>query len=127
LTPIGVDLLQQEGVTVENVNLELDLLELATPESAAGIADGLVACGLGPRFAASLAESETAEDLDEAGQLALRDCVQAQLDDVTARGLLVGFLTPATDGSTMSPERAEAGSQMATLVRGCGVESRYYP
>jgi hypothetical protein len=127
LTPIGVEVLQSHDVSVENVDQELDVLEFVTPESAAGIADGLVECGLGPRFAASFGESESTEDLDAAAQLALRECVLAKLDDATARSLLVGYLTPSTTGATMSPERAEAGSQMAGMVRECGVDARVYP
>ena len=127
LTPIGVEVLQSENVSVENVDLDLDVMEFATPESAVGIADGLVACGLGPRFAAAFAEGETAEDLDEAGQLELRDCVQAMLDDTTAQALLVGYLTPSTTGATWSPERADAGLRMAGMVGDCGVDPRPYP
>jgi hypothetical protein len=127
LTPIGIEVLQSHDVTVENVDQELDVLEFASPDAAAGIADGLVKCGLGPRFASSFGESEAAEDLDGAGQLALRDCLQAKLDDETARSLLTGYLTPSTGDETYSPERTEAGSQMAGMVRDCGVKSRFYP
>ena len=127
LTPIGVEVLRIEEVSVENVDPDLDVLEFTTPESAVGIADGLVACGLGPRFAASFAEGETAEDLDEAGQLELRDCVGAMLDDATSQALLVGYLTPAGTGETWSPERADAGLRMAGMVRECGVDPRPYP
>jgi hypothetical protein len=87
-----------------------------------------VACGLGVRFAASLAESETAEDLDEAEQLALRACVETKLDEAAAQSILVGFLTPSTsEDETVSPERTDAGEQLAGLVRECGVDARFYP
>lgn len=117
ITPIGLDALQASGVSVEGVNDELDLTEILDETSAAGIADGLVACGIAPRFAASFAQGEVTDDLDETEQLALLDCVEAGLDDATARSILVAYLTPITPN--VQPQD-DAAALLAGLATDCG-------
>lgn len=126
LTPIGVEVLQQQGISVEDINDDLDLTENISAEAAVGIADGLVECGLAIRFTASLAEGEATEDLDDAQEAALFECVSAAIDEETARKALVGFLTPDA-GQGANADRYAAGVLLSGLVRDCGVEATVYP
>ena len=128
LTPIGVDTLQREQISVDDVNDDLDLTEVVTVEAAAAIADGLVDCGLGIRFAASLAEGETTEDLDDAQEAELFECVSAALDEDSARETLNGFLSPAdVPDPSIAPSRYTAGVFLSGLIRDCGFEATVYP
>lgn len=128
LTPIGVERLQQEGVSVEGVNQELDLTEMVTVESAADIADGLIACGVGIRFAASLAQGQATGDLDDVEQAELLECVSSALDEDSARDSLTGFLSPENASDpTLEPSRYTAGVFLSGLVRDCGFDATVYP
>jgi len=87
-----------------------------------GLVDTFVGCGAAIKGAASTALSESTEDLTEAKQIELVECVATQLDDNLATTILRGML-----GAEGNVDRTTAGQTLSQLGTGCGFKMRVYP
>lgn len=116
---IGLDALRQAAVDPKTVS-EQPLRNLATsvgtPERAAKIADGIVDCGVGGKFAGVFAGAELAGTPDDTELQKVIDCIGTEVTNDQAREIIAGyFFHRPTD---------EVQHKVRTMLEDCGFKTR---